>query len=327
MRLDARTDSTARPSEPPTTCVVLNSPDASPASSSRAPVMASPVSAGIAAANPTEGSSIGGSTSVTYPPPTGARLSSAIPATISASPDSSTREAPNRPTTRADRPSISTPIATGAGRKASPVADSPYPRTRCRYSAPMNWNPYIVAIISTCTAFAPLSSRERDSPSRSSGRAARAWRRVNARNRARASADSSRVRLVLRSPEPTMTYTVSISAPVTSAAPGRSAPRADPAAASGRSGASTRTAATSATTPIGRLIRKIQCQPRVWVSAPPRNVPSAPPAAPTALNTAMALVCSRPSGNSATSMPSHRVHITESRAAYDAARDTEAAAV
>ncbi|GHI02610.1 hypothetical protein Scel_09310 [Streptomyces cellostaticus] len=64
-----------------------------------------------------------------------------------------------------------------------------------------------------------------------------------------------------------------------------------------------RTAASQAATPIGRLIRKIQCQFRAWVGAPPRKVPSAPPAAPTALNTAMARACSRGSGKSATSMP------------------------
>ncbi len=143
-----------------------------------------------------------------------------MPAVISTRPASSTRYPPNRATVRADSPSISTPIATGAGRNAVPVASAPYPSTRCRYSAPMNWKPYIVAIISTCTALAPVSRRERNSRSRSSGRAARAWRRPNAANRARARAASSRVTVRERSPAPTITYTVSIRAPVTSAAPG-----------------------------------------------------------------------------------------------------------
>ncbi len=84
----------------------------------------------------------------------------------------------------------------------------------------MNWKPYITAIISTCTAFAPVSRRERNSRSRSSGSAARAWRSVNPAKRTSASPARTPVVAAPRPSAPMIAYTVSISAPVTSAAPG-----------------------------------------------------------------------------------------------------------
>ena len=99
---------------------------------------------------------------------------------------------------------------------------------------------------------------------------------------------------------PTIVKTVSIIAPVTSTAPGTSAPARSPAP---RSGGITRRAATAVTAPIGRLTKKIQCQLRNWVSIPPASRPTAAPADATNAKTPIALACSRGSANMVTIMP------------------------
>ena len=58
-----------------------------------------------------------------------------------------------------------------------------------------------------------------------------------------------------------------------------------------------------AAAPIGRLMKKIQCQPRAWVRIPPRTWPMEAPAAPTKLKAPIAVPRSRGSGNSVTIMP------------------------
>jgi hypothetical protein len=77
-----------------------------------------------------------------------------------------------------------------------------------------------------------------------------------------------------------MVYTASISAPVTSTAPGRSAPRSRPIP---RSGASSRRATSQVATPIGMFTKKIQCQLMASVSTPPASRPIEAPAAATKL--------------------------------------------
>ena len=55
--------------------------------------------------------------------------------------------------------------------------------------------------------------------------------------------------------------------------------------------------------PIGRLIRKIQCQLIAWVRMPPASRPIEPPAEATKPKTPIAFACSRGSGNMVTIMP------------------------
>src|SRR3954469_3309279 len=64
-----------------------------------------------------------------------------------------------------------------------------------------------------------------------------------------------------------------------------------------------RTASTAVATPIGRLMKKIQCQLIDCVRMPPARRPTDPPAAATKLNTPIAFACSRGSGNIVTIMP------------------------
>ena len=55
--------------------------------------------------------------------------------------------------------------------------------------------------------------------------------------------------------------------------------------------------------PIGRLMKKIQCQEMASVSTPPASRPIEPPADATKPKTPIALACSRGSGNIVTIMP------------------------
>ena len=55
--------------------------------------------------------------------------------------------------------------------------------------------------------------------------------------------------------------------------------------------------------PIGRLMKKIQCQEIASVSTPPASRPIEPPAEATKPKTPIALACSRGSGNIVTIMP------------------------
>jgi hypothetical protein len=97
-----------------------------------------------------------------------------------------------------------------------------------------------------------------------------------------------------------MVYTPSISEAVISTAPGRSAPWRRPMPVSRPM---SRTARTAATTPIGTLMKKIQCQLIPCVSTPPASSPTEPPAEATKLYTPIAFACSRGSGNIVTIMP------------------------
>ena len=74
---------------------------------------------------------------------------------------------------------------------------------------------------------------------------------------------------------PRIVYTPSITPVVSSAAPGRSAPALRP--TPGR-GSISRRASTPVTMPIGRLMKKIQCQEMRSVSTPPASRPIEPPA-------------------------------------------------
>ena len=58
-------------------------------------------------------------------------------------------------------------------------------------------------------------------------------------------------------------------------------------------------------TPIGMLMKKIQCQLIAWVSTPPASRPIVPPAEATKPYTPIAFACSRGSGNIVTIMPEH----------------------
>lgn len=70
-----------------------------------------------------------------------------------------------------------------------------------------------------------------------------------------------------------------------------------------RSVGRTRRATRKVTTPIGRLMKKIQCQLRASVRTPPSTCPMDAPAAPVNENTAMALARSRGSLKRVTRMP------------------------
>ena len=89
-------------------------------------------------------------------------------------------------------------------------------------------------------------------------------------------------------------------APVTSPAPSPSAPARRPAP---WSGSIIRRAATAVKTPMGRLMKKIQCQLSSWVMTPPASSPTAAPAEATKANTPMARARSRGSVNIVTIMP------------------------
>ena len=91
-----------------------------------------------------------------------------------------------------------------------------------------------------------------------------------------------------------------ISPVVTSTAPTTSAPAARP---SPRSFGSTGNAIAIAASPIGRLMKKIQCQLRASVRTPPRTWPIDAPAAPVKLKIAIALARSFESVNKVTRMP------------------------
>jgi hypothetical protein len=75
-----------------------------------------------------------------------------------------------------------------------------------------------------------------------------------------------------------MAYTASISEPVIVTAPPRSSGTRSRGAASAGSHFSAKAATAS---PIGRLTRKIECQPKPSVSSPPASTPMLPPLAQT----------------------------------------------
>ena len=91
-----------------------------------------------------------------------------------------------------------------------------------------------------------------------------------------------------------------MSAPVTSTAPGASAPARRP---SPVSGSSSRVARTQAAAPIGTLTKKIQCQVSRSVSTPPASRPIDAPALATKEKTPIAFACSPGSGNIVTIIP------------------------
>jgi hypothetical protein len=110
------------PSAPPTCWAVLNTPEITPASASVAPAMPRAVTAGRVSPPPTPKTSSAGSSQATYPACGGTWLSSARAAVIMTSPANSTARAPNRPTSRADRPSDTAAIVAAVGNKPSPAA-------------------------------------------------------------------------------------------------------------------------------------------------------------------------------------------------------------
>ena len=133
------------------------------------------------------------------------------------------------------------------------------------------------ATSSACTVFAPTTLRELKRRSGISGFATRDWRRTKTTSSAAASTSPAIVR---GSTQPhsvicRIVKTPSISAAVTRAAPGKSAPCSSPSP----SGLSTRRSASQPTsTPIGRLMTKMKCQEIAWVRTPPSSRPIEPPA-------------------------------------------------
>src|SRR5919106_1545391 len=145
------------------------------------------------------------------------------------------------------------------------------------YRAPRKNMPNIPITSSAWITFDPATSRERNSRSGISGLAIRAWRATNA---ATSAIDTAPRPSVWVDPQPCswtsrIVYTPSISPPVSSAAPGTSAPalRPTPSRAS-----TSRSASSAVATPIGTLMKKIQCQLIASVSAPPASRPIEPPA-------------------------------------------------
>ncbi|CAM5612171.1 hypothetical protein SCYAM73S_03471 [Streptomyces cyaneofuscatus] len=165
----------------------------------------------------------------------------------------------------------------------------------------MTWNENSAATISIWTTLAPDTLRERRMRSGISGVRAVAWRRTNPASRASASAPRPSVRAEAQRDvsTPTTVEIPSIRPAVTSRAPATSAP----ASPWPRSAGSTRTATSRTARPIGRLMKKIQCQLRASVRTPPRTWPIEAPAAPVKENTAMARARSAGSVNRVTRMP------------------------
>ena len=138
--------------------------------------------------------------------------------------------------------------------------------------------PNIPATVSTWTMFAPLTFRERKIRRGINGVPAVASRAMNSASRTSEPAPSSSVSVA---PQPcsaagfTIVYTPSISDVVIRNAPSRSAPWPKPRPSSS---SSRRIVATAVTTPIGALMKKIQCQLMICVITPPSSRPTAPPA-------------------------------------------------
>ena len=156
--------------------------------------------------------------------------------------------------------------------------------------------------MSACTTLAPVSVRDRNRRSGSSGVAAVAWRTTNPASSATASAPVPRVRALAQpcSAAPTMADTPTIRPEVTRAAPARSKPARSPIP---RSGATVRSVSSTTARPSGTFTRNTQCQSSASVTRPPTRLPMAPPAAAEKLNAPIALARSPGSANSVTIMP------------------------
>src|SRR5664279_267051 len=158
-----------------------------------------------------------------------------------------------------------------------------------------------------CVRLAPHTRRSRRKAKGSNGSLAIHSRRTKAPIRAVLTAAPATVD---SEPQPSvgvrvMVKTASISPLVINMAPLTSVRRPIEALPVGsrQSAGTSRTVAMAVATPIGTLIRKTQCQPRVWVTSPPASRPIAAPPAPTKLYTPIALARSRSAGNSETIIP------------------------
>ena len=115
VRLLATVARIARPSAPPTCWAVLISPDASPASFVRVPVIAAIVTVTNDSPSPTAASSDGPSTSAAYEPPTRTRENQASPVATNSSPAINVGLKPTRVTSLEATPAV-TMIALASGR-------------------------------------------------------------------------------------------------------------------------------------------------------------------------------------------------------------------
>jgi hypothetical protein len=132
---------------------------------------------------------------------------------------------------------------------------------------------------SAVATFPVVVARDRNRRSGISGAAAVLSRARKATRHATAAAKSVSVRDA-NTPSldagPTIAYTASITAAVTSTAPGASVWRSWRRTVSAGTYLS---ADTTVATPIGTLMKKIQCQSRTWAIPPPARTPMVPPAA------------------------------------------------
>src|SRR5664279_4598545 len=158
-----------------------------------------------------------------------------------------------------------------------------------------------------CVRLAPHTRRSRRKAKGSNGSLAIHSRRTKAPIRAVLTAAPATVD---SEPQPSvgvrvMVKTASISPLVINMAPLTSVRRPIEALPVGsrQSAGTTRIVAITVRAPIGTLIRKTQCQPRVRVTSPPASSPIAAPPAPTKLYTPIALARSRSAGNSETIIP------------------------
>src|ERR671930_205612 len=146
------------------------------------------------------------------------------------------------------------------------------------------------------TRFAPLTERERNSPSGISGGSATLASCQP--NQASSAAANSRVASVGAEVHgcgeaPTIAYPRAISPPVTSTAPSASSDLAD---RSSRVSSSSSRPAARPSRPMGTLMNRIQRQLTRSVSSPPSSEPAAPPAPASALQAPSALDRRGPSG-------------------------------
>ncbi|BCL23447.1 hypothetical protein GCM10017668_52900 [Streptomyces tuirus] len=122
-----------RPSDPPTCCVVLSSPEAAPASCGATPETAVSVSVTKFSPMPKPNTSIGPRTPLTYELSELMSACQASPVIASAEPTSMKGLGPRTGRNRWDRPAPSA-ITTVTGRKASPAWIGLYPSTFCTNS-------------------------------------------------------------------------------------------------------------------------------------------------------------------------------------------------
>src|SRR5581483_1809352 len=200
------------------------------------------------------------------------KASTAAPAVIINPAPVSGMRAPERPTSR---PASGAVIATIAviGSVASPARRGPYPRDSCRYSVFRNRNPASTRNASTAIATAPLNGGERKKCGSTTGARLRSSTTRNDASRTAASTNNASVCHELQPARgPSMiAYVAQVSIAMRSSWPGTSIRRGLSAFDSGTS----QRESESAATPIGMFTQKIERQPIVSVSAPPRTGPAA----------------------------------------------------